>query len=99
MIDMDQAWQIIHEKTTELAQQRASNACVKDLDEIVPGDILAEEVHAADDLPPFRASVMDGYAVNQINRDVYKVVSYKSLAGSDPTQLANSQKEEAKDDA
>ena len=46
MIEMDMAWSIILDKTRELAKMRAEpsteNTCTKDLDDIVPGDILAE---------------------------------------------------------
>ena len=31
--------------------------------DLTPGMVLAEAVTAKDDLPPFRASVMDGYAI------------------------------------
>ena len=33
------------------------------LAEILPGFILAQDIFAKDPLPPFRASIMDGYAV------------------------------------
>ena len=39
---------------------------MKTIDEIEVGDQLAMDVHAASDLPPFRVSVMDGYAINTI---------------------------------
>lgn len=68
-----------------------SSTCVKNLDDIVAGDVLAEEVHAVDDLPPFRASVMDGYAVSKVKCEIYKVVTYKSLAGSDPLNAPSEQ--------
>ena len=42
MVEMDLAWQIILDKTRKLANQRESNTCVKDLDDVVPGDILVE---------------------------------------------------------
>ncbi len=67
MIDMDVAWQLILSKSRELVSQRSSPlTCVKDLNDIKPGDILAEHVTAVDDLPPFRASVMDGYAIDTL---------------------------------
>ena len=84
MIEMDQAWKIIFDKTKEIANQKADNTCLKDIDQIKPGDILAENVYAADDLPPFRASVMDGYAISSVDQESYIVISYKSLAGTDP---------------
>ena len=68
---------------------------MKDLDEIVSGDVLAEEVYAVDDLPPFRASVMDGFAISKVTEKVFNVISYKSLAGSSPEQPI----EEIKSDA
>ena len=85
MIEMDQAWVTIYDKTTDLAKQKAENTCLKYLDQIVPGDVLAEEVHAVDDLPPFRASVMDGYAISKADEKVFNIISYKSLAGSNPS--------------
>lgn len=47
--------------------------------------VLAEEVAARDDLPPFRASVMDGYAIRgdvAVEGTVLEVVrAKKGLAG------------------
>ena len=38
------------------------------------GDVLAEEVYAVDDLPPFRASVMDGFAISTVTEKVFNVI-------------------------
>lgn len=46
------------------------------------GSVLAEDVAARDDLPPFRASVMDGYAVSTSHTaSSFEVVASKSFAG------------------
>lgn len=52
-------------------------------DQGLTGSVLAEDVFAKDDLPPFRASVMDGYAVSSKNSSgVYDIVEQKSFAGT-----------------
>ena len=48
--------------------------------------MLAENIYALDDLPPFAASVMDGYAVSDLDfSQVYTIVDVKMLAGTDPS--------------
>ena len=88
MIEMADAWSIIKEQTKQLVSDHLLGSedyvCQKCLDEIANGDILAEEVKAADDLPPFRASVMDGYALSELGCELYEAVQHKSLAGTDP---------------
>lgn len=47
--------------------------------------MLAEDIFALDDLPPYRASVMDGYAVSDLEfSQVFTIVDVKMLAGSNP---------------
>ena len=49
------------------------------------GSVLAEDIFALDDLPPYRASVMDGYAVSDLDfSQVFTIVDVKMLAGSNP---------------
>ena len=50
------------------------------------GSVLAENIFALDDLPPFPASVMDGYAVSDLEfSEVFSIVEIKMLAGADPS--------------
>lgn len=53
--------------------------------------VLAEEITAKDDLPPFRASVMDGYAIKgdvAVEGTVLEVVrAKKGLAGAKAKDL------------
>jgi molybdopterin biosynthesis enzyme len=53
--------------------------------------VLAEQITAKDDLPPFRASVMDGYAIRAeiaIEGAVLEVVrAKKGLAGAKAKEL------------
>jgi hypothetical protein len=70
MLDMDLANKLVFEKS--IAKFPLGN---EELDvtgesllfnfylDLSPGLVLAEAVTAKDDLPPFRASVMDGYAI------------------------------------
>ncbi|CAN0022384.1 unnamed protein product [Choristocarpus tenellus] len=48
---------------TVLAQATPLEPLKMKLSEIPNGDILASNIEAPDSLPPFPASVMDGYAV------------------------------------
>ena len=49
------------------------------------GSVLAEDIFAVDDLPPFRASVMDGYAVSDLDfSQLFTIVDVKMLAGTNP---------------
>jgi gephyrin len=49
------------------------------------GSLLAEDIFALDDLPPFPASVMDGYAVSDLDfSELFTIVDVKMLAGTDP---------------
>lgn len=50
------------------------------------GSELAENIFAVDDLPPFAASVMDGYAVSDLDfSESFSIVDVKMLAGVDPS--------------
>lgn len=48
--------------------------------------VLAEDVFATENHPQFRASTMDGFAVNKITLGTYRVAD-KSLAGGKHIQL------------
>ena len=78
MIEMTDAWSIVKQQTSLLVSDHllasADYILSKSLDSITTGDVLAEEVTAADDLPPFRASVMDGYAISALGCSLYEVV-------------------------
>ena len=47
--------------------------------------MLAEKVSAKDNVPPFRASIMDGYALSSGEVGEYDILKEKSLAGGNPT--------------
>ena len=52
------------------------------------GSILAQDIFAKDDLPPFRASVMDGYAVNtQTDSLEFEIYDKTSFAGQASREL------------
>jgi molybdopterin molybdotransferase len=51
------------------------------------GRVLASDVHAAHDLPPFDNSAMDGYAVRLADAAEELPVAGGSFAGDDPAQL------------
>jgi molybdopterin biosynthesis enzyme len=62
------------------------------ISEVPLGSELAMDIHAIDDLPLFPASVMDGYAVSELDfSSVFPIVDAKMLAGVDPNlPLGNS---------
>lgn len=89
MIEMSLAFDLIHEKACQIYAKNFANQDteLKSIDEIQVGDVLAEDVHAADNLPPFPASVMDGYAFSTADRpqEAYRIVEgLKSVAGVAP---------------
>jgi molybdopterin biosynthesis enzyme len=53
--------------------------------------VLAEDVKAKDNLPPFRASVMDGYAIKAEKAEVGKILevvkSKKGYAGTKAAEV------------
>ena len=54
--------------------------------EVPLGSVLATDIYALDDLPPFAASVMDGYAVSDLDfSGLFTIVDVKMLAGTDPS--------------
>ena len=57
---MGQAFDLIIHHTTISRKNLVEEVLLKDC----LNHVLAEDVYAKDDLPPFRASVMDGYAIN-----------------------------------
>lgn len=47
--------------------------------------MLATNINALDDLPPFPASIMDGYAVTDLDfSQPFDIIDTKMLAGVDP---------------
>ena len=52
------------------------------------GRVVAADVHAAHDLPPFDNSAMDGYAVRAVDAAGRLLVAGGSFAGDDPARLA-----------
>lgn len=46
------------------------------------GRVLAQDVYAKDNLPPFPASVKDGYAVRGKHNQLWQVIKNMSLSSS-----------------
>jgi molybdopterin molybdotransferase len=57
------------------------------LSSALSGRIVAADVHAAHDLPPFDNSAMDGFAVRQADADEELPIMGGSFAGDDPVRL------------
>jgi molybdopterin molybdotransferase len=52
------------------------------------GRVVAADVHAAHDLPPFDNSAMDGFAVRAVDAGSELPIAGQSFAGDDPVRLA-----------
>ena len=95
MLDMDQAMDLALTKAKDiyLMHDQQEDSSSKQINELKVGDVLAQDVVAVDDLPPFHASVMDGYALSSVenySNSAYTVVqSLKSLAGVEPQKIDN----------
>ena len=90
-MDMQEAMDLTCAKALELHQSKYAENLqrieTKSIDQVRIGDIIAQDVFAVDDLPPFFASVMDGYAlstIDNLNEPFTIVESLKSLAGALP---------------
>ena len=59
-----------------------------ELTSALTGRVVADDVHAAHDLPPFDNSAMDGYAVRAVDAAGELLVAGGSFAGDDPASLA-----------
>jgi molybdopterin molybdotransferase len=59
-----------------------------ELTSALTGRVVAADVHAAHDLPPFDNSAMDGYAVRAVDAAEELLVAGGSFAGDDPARLA-----------
>ena len=51
------------------------------------GFILAEDVRANEDVPAFRASIVDGYAARNLSQGIFKVASISHAAPSEPPTI------------
>jgi gephyrin len=81
MMPMEEALALMISESTK---QSCQKVCSMDISspELLLGSVLAEDVVAKDDLPPFRASVMDGYAVSTSHTSTtFEIVASKSFAG------------------
>ena len=95
MVEVAQALDLALAKAKELHLSKQGDivAVAKHIGQMRVGDTLALDVVARDDLPPFHASVMDGYALSTIEN--YESTSYfveeslKSLAGRAPTETSD----------
>jgi molybdopterin molybdotransferase len=75
MVSVDQAIEVILQNVALLGTE------IVPLDRAI-GRVLAETVYAADDMPPFVASAVDGYAVVAADRDQPRRVVTEIIAGS-----------------
>ncbi|KAI1081647.1 gephyrin [Whalleya microplaca] len=64
---------------------------ISSVDRLLPGSILAEDVHARENVPAFRASIVDGYAVvvpkDGNMKGVFPVVSVSHAAPGEAKEL------------
>ena len=87
---MEEAFSLITENSVQSRTGLVDEIMLKDY----LNHILAEDIYAKDDLPPFRASVMDGYAIKfedikydeKSKEKVYKNI-VSSLAGQNPMEF------------
>ena len=91
MLDMKQAFDTVFEQGKALHDRKFSQPRTTktvSIDEIEVGDVIAEDISAKDDLPPFHASVMDGYALStsqDATSQSFKILeSLRSVAGTEP---------------
>ena len=80
-MQMEEALALMVRESTKQFNQKV---CSMDMSspELLLGNVLAEDVVAKDDLPPFRASVMDGYAISTSHTSMtFEIVASKSFAG------------------
>jgi len=81
MVEMADAFEIV---VRECHKRALKNTVIKSIENISKGDILVSNIMAKDNLPPFRASVMDGYAVKYIDQARQTICETKSVAGDKP---------------
>ncbi|ORY76661.1 MoaB/Mog domain-containing protein [Protomyces lactucae-debilis] len=87
MISVVQAHQIILEQQITQAHLRKENRSF--YDKSLVGSILAEDVYADDDVPAFRASIVDGYAIQaKHGPGVYRVAGV-AHAGDSADQVTD----------
>src|SRR4051794_26690655 len=75
LLTIEEAQRLILERVRPLG---AEGAALEDAD----GRVLAEEARAAVDLPPFRSSAMDGFAVRSVDTPGRLPVVFRIAAGS-----------------
>jgi len=81
MMQMEEALAVMIRESTKSFKQKVSSLDISSPESLL-GSVLAEDVVAKDDLPPFRASVMDGYAISTSHTTTtFEVVASKSFAG------------------
>lgn len=81
MMQMEEALAAMVMECSKSGKQKVTSLDIS-TPELLLGSVLAEDVVAKDDLPPFRASVMDGYAVCTSHTSAnFEVVASKSFAG------------------
>ena len=87
MITADDAYRIVRETCRSLTK------CVEGLPLVAAHrHVLAEDIHAKDPVPAYRASVKDGYAVHSADGPGKYPVVYECHAGVDVSKLAPLQK-------
>jgi gephyrin len=69
MIDMEKAFDLLIDHCQQFKPTTISLAIDKCL-----GHSLSEDIFAVDDMPPFRASVMDGYAIKHSETTKFQLI-------------------------
>ncbi|XP_014341308.1 gephyrin isoform X10 [Latimeria chalumnae] len=84
LTSMDKAFITVLEMTPVLGTELIDYRCMKTQNGM--GRVLAQDVYAKDNLPPFPASVKDGYAVRAADGPGDRFIIGESQAGEQPTQ-------------
>ena len=85
MMDMDEAFELVDKTALEYPKRITQ----KSIDDIY-GYVLAKDVISTVNIPPFRASIMDGYAFKRQeyeNETEFTLVDTRSLAGVDDKSI------------
>ena len=83
MMPMEEALAVMVRESTKHFKKQVVSLDIGAAEGLV-GSVLAEDVRAKDELPPFRASVMDGYAISTSHSsNTFEIISSKSFAGQE----------------
>ena len=83
MTPMDEALTLMVKESVKQFAKQVTSIDISAPEALI-GSVLAEDVQAKDELPPFRASVMDGYAISTSNSsNEFEIVGARSFAGQE----------------